>query len=234
MTAELKEPMPPTHPEAATKDLTCGRCQWLNSGFNGQNCFLSRQVELTTPACIEFTERLKDPFHEILRDKYILGIREALKTRKYNLNESLVDELRGYIVEDNLSDLNYGDSKDIVRLSRILGEIISHRGRVTTIYTQALETKYDMEEMSDQISLWLYSKYAVIRELKNEVQRKAAENRLLPELMPIRKNLHKVLDLAAHLDNRLDATERTIRTILDSTEKLWYSKEGAYARHQRP
>lgn len=223
--------MPPTHAEAESKQLKCGSCQWFGSGFNGQTCFAARQVELETPACIEYVSKLKDPFHEITRDKYINAIRDALKTRKFNLSDTLIDELRGYVVGDNLANLNFGDSKDIMRMSQILADIVRHRARVTTIYTQAMETKHDLEEMSDHISLWLYSKYAVVRELKNEVQRKAAENRLLPELMPIRKNLHKVLDLAAHLDNRLDATERTVRTILDSMEKLWYSREGQYARH---
>jgi hypothetical protein len=220
--------MPPEHPEAKEKALTCGLCQWFQSGYNGQTCYKTRNVSVTTVACEEYTVKFQDPFHEMSKDKYIQGIRDALKHNKFKVNEALITELQGYIV--NLDAVKHNDSNDLIRVNGSLTTIVAYRSRVTTIYASALEVKSALDEIRSAIDLWLYSKYSTMRDLKNENMRTAAINRIIPEMVPIHTGLNKVMKLSEYLENRLDANEKTIRSLLESVQKLWFSKEGAYGK----
>lgn len=217
------EKKPRDHPQAKDKNLTCGTCQWFSAGFKGGSCRKLRGVEISSIACVEYTERLKDVFHEITQDKYIQGIKDSFNHPRWKIDTSLLEELRGYIISDDLLSKRYGTQQDLEAVAVALKKVIAYRSRVSTIYTSILDLHYELKELQSHINLWLYSKYAKVRELKNDTMRKAAIERLVPEMVAVQKDIDKTLALAKYLDEKLGENDWTLRAILSSAEKLWYS-----------
>jgi len=177
-------------------------------------------------ACREFTLLLDDPFCDIvLKDKYIHGIREKLRSPKFLIDESILIEMRGYIVEDDFTKFNFGSKQDLEAISVTLKKIIQWRSRISTIFTSLIDVKYDFEELQNHSNMWLQSKYSCIRELKNEGMRRAAMMRILPESIDINKTIEKNLVTAKHIEDHLENNERTLSKILGSSEKLWFSRD---------
>lgn len=216
--------MPPAHAEAATKKLVCGSCQWFNSGLDGNNCRKLRDVEVDTIACVEFTTLLKDQFHEVARDKIILQIREMLRHNRFKVDTSLLEELRGYVINEDFTKYKYGTQQDIATMQRSLMQVVSYRARVSFIYTSMIDVQVELETELRQAKMWLYSKYKVMIDLKNEEMREAALHRLLPELIPITASINKVILTSKYLDEKLDKNDWTLRAILDSVQKSHFKE----------
>lgn len=220
------ENYPKVHPNAKSGTLVCGRCQWFASGFNGATCQKIRDVQIDTPACVEFKEYLEDQFHEVMDDKYIHGVRESLRGNRFKLNEqAILEELRTYNLDHNLMQFTYGSTQDLESVGVAMRKIVAYRARVSSIYTSLIDMQHDLDEIMSQASLWLYSKYPMIRDLKNETQRKAAFDRLVPEQIFISKSISKLMATSKYVDEKLDSNERALGRILSSAEKLWFSKE---------
>jgi len=216
---------PKVHPEAASRGWVCGQCQWFASGYN-QTCEKLRAVEIDTPACIEFTAYLEDYYHEIIDDKYIHGLRAALRGNRFKINETaLLEELKQYNIDVDLAVNKLGTLQDMEAITGAIKTIVGYRSRVVAIYTSLLDLQHDMEEMMSHASLWLYSKYETMRDLKNEGMRQAAFDRLLPEKIAIQKNISKLVATAKYMDEKLDSNERALGKILSAAEKMWFSRE---------
>lgn len=225
MVKKKLQEIPPQHPEAEAKSLMCGSCQWFTAGFNGVNCQKTRSVVIDTIACREFILPLDDPFFPIVQDKYIQGIREALRSPKFLIDDSILVEMRGYIIEDDFTKYRFGTKQDLEAMNLTLKKIIQLRSRISTIYTSLIDTKYEFEELQNHSNLWLHSKYESIRDLKNESMRKAVLLRIIPEIIDISKNIEKNMVTAKYIENHLEKNEMTLTKILSSSEKLWFSKE---------
>jgi len=221
----LQEKMPQQHPEAEAKSLMCGSCQWFTAGFNGNTCQKTRMVSFDTLACKEFTLPLDDPFYPIVQDKYIQGIREALRSPKFLIDESILIEMRGYIIEDDFLKYKFGSKQDLEAINITLKKIIQLRSRISTIFTSLIDVKYEFDELQNHTNLWLYSKYNTIRELKNDIMRKAILMRILPEIIDISKTIDKNMATAKYIEEHLENNERTLSKILGSSEKLWFARE---------
>ena len=216
---------PPQHPEAEARSMMCGSCQWFTAGFNGANCQKIRSVTFDSLACREFTTPFEDPFQPIVLDKYIQGVRESLRSPRFLIDESILTEIRGYIIEDDFTKYKYGSKQDLEAINNTLKKIIQLRSRISTIYTSLIDVKYEFEELQNHCNLWLHSKYESVRDLKNESIRKAVLMRIAPEIIDISKNLEKNMAAAKYIENHLEKNEMTLGKILSSSEKLWFSKE---------
>jgi hypothetical protein len=223
--------MPKVHPEAISKNLSCGSCQWMTAGFDGKNCQKTRDVEISTVACIEYTSKLPDIFYDICRDKYILGVREVLRNKKFSINESVIDEIKNNILNDDFSKHQYGTKQDIESLQKGLLKIVSFRSRVSNLYTTSIDMKYNLEELENHVNLWVYSKYeSIAQTLKNDQMRKSALYRLAPEFLEIHKKLNKMLAVLKYVDDKLDSNDQTLRAVLNSADKLVFAKENLNRR----
>lgn len=219
------ESKPRDHPEAQVKNLKCGTCQWFMSGYGNNNCRNLRGVDITSVGCLEYTTILEDPFHEIASDKYIKSIRSNLASPKFKIDStSLMEELKSYIVDASYLNQQYGSTQDLESIDRALRTIVAYRARVSNIYTTLIDLKYDHEELINQATLWIFSKYQMVRDLKNEMARKTALDRSLPESIPLSKNLEKLLTSSKYIDEKLTQNEFTFKAILSSSEKLWFSR----------
>lgn len=218
---------PGQHPEAEAEDVRCGSCQWFKAGFGASgSCQKNRDVTESTYACIEYTQPLLDSFQDIAADKYILGIRQKLRSNTFRLDgESILEELRSYIIEQDLSKSKLGTKQDLIEINNYLRRIIANRSRVSTIFTSLIDTKHELEELEHYAELWLYSNYAKMTNLKNESMRRSAIFRILPELVQIRKNLKKLMATGEYIDKKLDTAEHTLAKIMGSSEKLMFSRE---------
>ena len=221
------ENYPGQHPEAEAEDVRCGTCQWIRAGFGASgNCGKNRDVEPTTYACIEYTPPLMDSFQDIASDKYVLGIRQKLGSPRFRLDgESILEELRGYIIEQDLTRNKLGTKQDLQEVNVYLRKVVGNRARVSTIFTSLIDTKYELDELEHYAELWLYSHYAKMTNLKNESMRRSAMYRILPELVPIKKNLKKLMATSEYIDKQLDSAEHTLAKILASSERLLFSRE---------
>jgi len=221
------EPIPQTHPEAEAKNLRCPSCYWYAIGFDGRNCQNVRNVSSNTYACIEYLHPsdMQDPFMSIVQDKYIQGIRSVLKSPKFKIDPNILEELRGYVIEDDFTSYKLGTQQEIEAIANTLKKVIQLRSRVSQLYTSMVDIKYEFDELQTHCLLWLYSKYSIIRDLKSEGMRKIIVSRLIPESIHIGKNIERNITTAKHMDDKLESNERTISKILGSSEKLWFSRE---------
>jgi hypothetical protein len=227
MAEDKLEKMPREHPEAKTRNLTCGSCQWINSGFENKTCSNSRGVGVSTTACVEYTEVYEDRFYDIARDKWILDLRKRLKQNKFKISDSLINEIDGYIVDFDYTNFQFGSKQDLEATAKTLLKIVSFRARISTIYTSALDIKSELDEVIHYANLWIQSKhFGVMKELRNEEARQAALHRVLPEVIPIQTKLSKILQKSKLLDDKLNANEWTLRSVLETASRLVYSKEG--------
>lgn len=224
---KMNENYPGQHPEAEAEDVRCGSCQWFKAGFGvSGNCAATRDVDINTYACTEYQDPMLDTFADIAADKYVLGIRENLKQPRFKLDgDSILEELRSYIIEQDISKSKIGTSQDLELINVFLRKVIANRARVSTIYTSLVDTKHELEELEHYAELWLYSHYAKMVNLKNESLRRSAMFRLLPELVPVKKNLKKLMSTAEYIDKKLDTAENTLAKILSSSERLMFSRE---------
>jgi hypothetical protein len=218
--------MPKPHPEAEAKQLICGSCQWFTAGFGGKNCQITRQVSINTTACVEYQKPLADPFQALASDKVIQEIRGRLREPKFTIDHvAILDELKSYIVGEQLGTNQFGTRQDIEGICDHLRRVVTYRARISTIYTSLLDIRHDYEELVGYAHSWLYTKYQVVRDLKNEMSREAVFSRLFPESVRILRDLNKSTTVAKYLDEKLESAERTLGRILSSSEKLWFSRE---------
>lgn len=207
--------MPPSHKNPTYQ---CGTCQWYLSGYEGNNCKKIRGVDINTQACVEYSAPLADPFREIVaHDKYVDGINKAFGSPKFLIDDTaILTELRSYIVDENVITFNYGSQQDPEAIIKALQKTISFRARVSNILTTLIDMQHDFQELQEKATLWIFSKYAMIRELKNESMRKTAFDRIFPSSVSIQVKLKKLHATASHIDSKLDRNERTLETILNS------------------
>lgn len=216
--------MPPNHPEAAQKNLNCGNCQWFSSSFAGRSCQVIREVEPGTIACIEYTSIMKDIFHELTKDKCLLEIREELRSNKFKLDASVINEINGYRINTDFTrNFRFGSKQDPTAIVEALGDIMAYRARVSFIYTSCIDMRYDFEKCIERASSWIQSKYSTL--LKNDAIRKAALNRALPEAVTINSSIQKIMATIEYIEKSMGATEWTLRNILGTLEKQFYSRE---------
>lgn len=230
MDTEIK---PHDHPEAEAKGWSCGSCQWYTAGFHGKNCQSVRGVGLDTVACVEYIRPLDDPYQLIGQDKVIKEIRNHLKSKRFLIDISIIEELKSYVIGEEVTKSHFGSKQDVEGICEVLRRTVSYRARASTIHTTMIDLKHEYDELVAYAQSWLYSKYQLIRELRNEASRESVFGRLLPESIPIQKNLNKVLSIAKFIDEKLETTERTLSRILSSSEKLWFSREGWRGSHER-
>lgn len=218
----MPKDMPAQHHQAVDKKLFCASCQWFSSGLNGQTCRKLREVEVTTPACVEYTIIMKDPFHEVARDKKLLQIREVFGTNKaFLIHPDILSELASYATKlrEDFVDKRFGTAHDLHTLQQGLFDIVSFRARVSSIYTNLLDIQYEVEKNKREANSWLYSKYDVWRDLKNEGSREAAFDRIIPEVVGIQSSLNKAIATAKYIDDVLNKNDWTLRTILESVQR---------------
>jgi len=222
--------MPKLHPQAKGGELVCGSCQWYNMDLTFvPDCRKTREVESSTPACTEHVRRMPDEFGSISHnDKYIVGMREILRKNMFKLDSSkFVTELQSYLnICKDMENINLGSTEDILTLRTALQNIISFRSRVSQITTSTMDQHYEMERVQREILLWLYSKYISFRELKNEGARKAALDRIIPELVTVQIGIDKVMDISKQIYDVLDKTDWTLRSAIGISEKLWFRESG--------
>lgn len=217
--------MPDTHPEAKIRKIVCGGCQWFSAGFDGQNCRKTRDVEALTPACVEFKPIFEDPYHDAAKDKFLKGINDSLISDYYVVDPKLVTELRNYIIRlEELTDY-MGRNAEYNVLNSKLKQVVAYRARVTEVMSDCIELKSDLQKVADQANMWLYSKYPFMMELRNEEQRKAAFDRIIPFYRATKAPIDKLSSLVELIDSKLSQNERTLRTILEASVKMVYSTD---------
>jgi endonuclease/exonuclease/phosphatase family metal-dependent hydrolase len=214
---------PEDHPEGSK--YRCGTCQWFAVGFRGEACQKNRGVEVDTTACIEYKAVMQDPYKEIVTDKYITGIRSALvKLNKRCNYTAITEELRNYQMDIDKLKNKFGSTQDLEGIDKLLRMIISYRDRVTAVYTELLELNKEYDELTQHANMWLHSKYAIMRDLKNEAARKAATDRILPELIGTGRNITTLITTTKFMNDKINDNEFTLRAILSASEKLWFSQ----------
>lgn len=167
-----------------------------------------------------------DPFTSISEDLTLVSIGAVLSGPKFKLSDSLIDELKSYCISEEMLKNSFGTSQDVEAIAQTLKNAVMYRHRVTQVYTMLLDLSHDLEELGSNVQTYMYRKYSVYRGLKNEIQRKAAVDTAIPVFSKISTKVSKLLDIAKFVDEKLDKNEFTLRAILQSSERLWYSKEG--------
>jgi hypothetical protein len=167
-----------------------------------------------------------DPFLSIAEDKTLESLSLALSSSKFKISDTLADEVKSYSISEDMLKNCFGSSQDIEAITQALKNVVIYRHRVSQIYTMLLDLYHDLDEIGSSVQTYLYRKYSVYRNLKNEIQRKAAVESAVPLFSKIHSKVSKLLEITKYIDEKLDKNEFTLRAILQSSERLWYSKEG--------
>ena len=217
--------MPDKHPEAKIRKLMCGGCQWFSAGYEGQTCRKTRDVEVLTTACVEYRPIFEDPYHNASQDKFLVGVNESLLSDYFTVDPKLTSELKDYIIRLDEITENMGRNAEYNVLNTKLKQVVAYRARITEVYADCIEVKHDLLKVADQASMWLYSKYPFMMELRNEEQRKAAFDRILPYYRPTKSSVDRLSAMLELVDSKLTQNERTLRTILEASIKMVYSTD---------
>lgn len=215
--------MPPKHPEADHKNLTCGSCQWFSAGYAGNNCQKTRGIEVLTPACIEFQVIQADPFSIFSKDKYIAGVRqELLNIKSSKIHENWRMELSGYNLDIDNINFAAGQHAEVSSLKESLKKIVGYRFRVTEIMSTIVVEETELEKLEEKVYVWLISKYPEVREYKNEKLKQVALSRSMPELIDIKYEVSKTLKLAKFIDGKLDKNDSTLQNLLKASASTYF------------
>lgn len=217
------ENIPPKHPEADFKNLTCGACQWFSAGYCGNNCQKTRGVQVLTPACIEYQLAQSDPFSQYCKDKYIQGVRADLqKVISSKVQANWRSELANYNVD--IDNINFATSShtEAITIKESLKRVIGYRFRVTEIMSTIIVDETELEKLEEKTYIWLISKYEEIREFKNEKLKQVAIARAIPEITDIKSDINKTLKLAKFIDGKLDKNDSTLRDLLKASSATFY------------
>lgn len=216
--------MPPIHPEAEHKNLSCGACQWFSAGYGGVNCQKTRLVEVLTPACIEFQAPSQDPFAIFSRDKYIAGARQdLLKVKQSKIHEQWRMELSGYNLEIDNINFAAGQHAEVNSMKESLKTIIGYRFRVTEIMSTLILDETEIEKLEEKVYVWMISKYPEVREYKNEKLKQVALSRSIPELIDVKYEVSKTMKLAKFIDGKIDKNDSTLQKLLKAAESTYFS-----------
>jgi hypothetical protein len=175
---------------------------------------------------LEDSSSIVDPFLQISQDVNLIELSTSLNSPRFMLSDSLLDELRHYSISEEMLNNSFGSSQDVQAITQCLKNVVIFRHRVGQIHTMLIDLHHDLEELNHTVQTYLYRKYSVYRNLKNEVQRNSAVDSALPDFYKVNSRVLKFLEIAKYVDEKLDKNEFTLRAILQSSERLWYSKEG--------
>ena len=209
---------PFNHPD---ENLTCGECQWFNDGFS---CSVERQVTSVERACMEFTKPLPDMAESLKTDKFLVKLRGAFQNPKFELPHTIIDELNRYMFDEAIN-FPMGTYQELEALATNLKRLNSYYARVGQISTYITDIKYDFEELHRKASMWLFTRYPVIRNLKNDTQRQAAFDAAIPESVAISVKLRKANAVAETVDAKLTRSTQALKAILNTSEKVYAYKE---------
>lgn len=216
--------MPETHPEATSKKLVCGSCVWYRAGYKGITCQKTREVELETPACVEYQATKSDPFMLYARDKYILAIRAELReSSRLDLYEKMRKEVSSYLVDIDNINLGIGQHQNALALQTALQKIVGFRYRVSEVFTMMSDVQSDLDAMMEKTYTWLVSNYPEIRDLKNEKLKQTVVQRCVPELFDVINEVNKTVNVAKYIDQKLDKNDSTIQAMLKSVSSTYFS-----------
>jgi hypothetical protein len=217
--------MPSKHPDADELSLRCGGCQWFASGHAGAECRKTREVALATEACVEYQELLPSIYSAMAGDKYIMQLAAAFSHPKLRIDMSLVDELKSYLIDENLN-FPHGSAADLEAISLSAKRMTIYKSRVASIYAAILEAKHDYEELCREAAAWLYAHYPAIRGLKNDAQRQAAFDKLFPDSIKVHESIRKLTAVADKVEDKLVYGEKCLKIISSTSERVYSSKEG--------
>jgi D-ribose pyranose/furanose isomerase RbsD len=175
---------------------------------------------------LEDSSSIVDPFLQISQDVNLIELSTSLNSPRFMLSDSLLDELRHYSISEEMLNNSFGSSQDVQAITQCLKNVVIFRHRVGQIHTMLIDLHHDLEELNHTVQTYLYRKYSVYRNLKNEVQRNSAVDSALPDFYKVNSRVLKFLEIAKYVDEKLDKNEFTLRAILQSSERLLYSKEG--------
>lgn len=216
--------MPSTHPEAALKNLMCGSCQWFSAGYKGNTCQITRGVGINTVACIEYLPTMQDPYNVYSKDKYILGLRESLKS---SLSESIHkkwrEEISGYNIDPSSINFAAGQHNEVESLKVMLKTVIEYRNRITEICSTLILEEGTLDEVEEKAYIWLVSKYEEVRDLKNEKQRQMVISRAMPEYVTIKHEIYRTSKLAKFIDDKLDKNDKTLMKLIDVAKSTYFN-----------
>lgn len=213
--------------EHVDKKNRCGQCQWFASGYDKKNCANLRQVEVDETACIEFTKALPDPYsHFDINDKYIATIKGKIETIEKELDfPKLSVELQSYMVFALKVDFSPGTTQDLGSMDGFLRWLINIRPRVTSIHFQIIQSKRDFNKAQAHAETWLFAKYEMYRSLKPEANKTLMLQRLFPKMIETEESITALLKAVTQLEQLLQSTEFTVRSIFQYSERLWFSQE---------
>jgi len=219
----------PVNMPAAHQDLRlkCDGCRWFRTGFKGQNCRKTRQVEVTTQACIEFIPYRPGVFDSIQSDKYVRDLEKTLEVFTEEYLKKVSKEADQYMLvrEPSKDPQSYMTDEQMAGLAHQFQLCQGYLDRVLDARNTLHEKMAEMQSLSKDAQAYLFGSYVeTIRGLKNDSERLAFYRHATPALYGAIDRLESVLEKFERVYQNLKDTHFNMARTQDAALAVWESK----------
>jgi hypothetical protein len=216
--------MPPPHADVR---LTCDGCRWFRTGFKGQNCRKTRQVETTTHACMEFIPYRPGVFDSIQSDKYVRDLEKTLEVFTDQFLKSVSKEVDQYVVVGTAprDPESYLTDEQMAGLAHRFQVCQSYLDRVLDLRNTLSEKRGEMQSLAKDAQAYLFGAYTeTIRGLKNDIERMAFYRHATPALYGAIDKLETVLEKLDRAYQNLKDTHFNLARTQDAALAVWNAR----------
>ena len=217
--------MPAPHSD---KRLKCETCKWMYAGFEGRTCRQLRQVELATPACIEYQKYQATPFSLVEQDKWIREMEMSIQkfTEDFLANkEKEIETYRMYEDFDAKDPRSYMSEETMLHLCHRFEVCQAYMERVVDLKNELGRTKAQLTTLLKDSSAYLFTQYTEqLRSLKNESERSNFYRNAMPSLSKAIDQIDSVLEQATLVQVNLKDTYFSMRQTQEGAMEIWKSR----------
>lgn len=210
--------MPPPHGDPKLK---CGSCKWFKVGFEGKTCKVTRMVEMSTGACVEFQKAYAPIFDILAQDKYLSEMLLSIKVFKQEFILKMEAELKSYRLfpVKTQDPLDYACEENMKYITHKFETCIAYMERVYDIQITIGDKMTELQTLAKDTQAYLFDQYNEhMRSCKNDSERGAFFRVAVPELF-------KTID---KMENLVDKGKSTYALLLSAHYALCRMQEGSH------
>lgn len=214
----------------------CGQCKWYGFPIKGKTCRETREVEINTPACVEFQVAKTRPFEPIERDKYVQDIERNIEVFTKDYLKQFAEELKTYHLFDHKKKdaRSYMSEEEMLGLAARFETCQAYTDRVVEIKNEIREQYGKLQGLLKDCQGYLFSHHTdVVRSLKNDKERDVFYRAVLPRLCQAIDRLEAVLDKADLAHVNLKDTHFSMCKTQDAAIEIWKTRVQGLDAHRR-
>jgi hypothetical protein len=197
-------------------------------GYEGKTCRQLRQVELSTPACIEYQIYRATPFLAVEQDKWIKEMEASIEVFSKDYLKGKERELETYLMYEDFDEKDprsYMSEETMLHLCHRFEVCQNYMERVMELKNELGSKKAQLLSLQKDASAYLFTQYTEqLRALKNESERSNFYRNAMPKLSRALDEIEAVLEQVVSLQTNLKDTYFSMRQTQEGALEIWKSR----------